>query len=361
MWPDNRLLELLNIALPIVQAPMAGAGGVDLAVAVSNAGGLGSLPCAMLSPEQARSQVAAFRGAAPGPINLNFFCHTPHAADAEREAAWAAQLSDYYAEFDLQAPAAAGSAGRLPFGDDMCAVVEEVRPEVVSFHFGLPRTELLQRVKDSGALVLSSATTVSEARWLETHGCDVVIAQGNEAGGHRGMFLSNDIHTQPGTMALVPQVVDAVKLPVIAAGGIADARGIVAAFAFGAAAVQMGTAFLLTPESMVSDLHRQALSAAADDQTALTNVFSGRPARGLMNRVMRELGPMSASAPAFPTAGAALAPLKTAAEAQGKADFSSLWSGQAGGLARNVPAAALTLQLADEALVLCRELAGPGH
>lgn len=337
---------------------MAGAAGVELAVAVSKAGGLASLPCAMLSPEQARTQVEAFRGAAAGPLNLNFFCHTPGAADARLDAVWLQALSRYYAEFDLPLPDATNVSGRAPFDDAMCAVVEELQPQVVSFHFGLPEAALLQRVKQSGALILSSATTVREARWLQARGCDVIIAQGYEAGGHRGMFLSGEISTQPGTMALVPQVVDAVTVPVIAAGGIADARGIVAAFALGAVGVQMGTVFLLTPESRVSELHRDALRAAADDQTALTNVFSGRPARGLMNRVMREIGPMSERTPAFPNAGVALAPLKAAAQAQGSADFSSLWSGQAGAMAREQAAQTLVAELADEALALCGALAG---
>ena len=242
----------------------------------------------------------------------------------------------------------------------MCELVEEFKPEVVSFHFGLPEQSLLDRVKESGCVVISSATTVEEAKWLDQHGCDAVIAQGCEAGGHRGMFLAENIASQPGTFALIPQVVDAVTVPVIAAGGIADGRGIVAAFALGASGVQIGTAYLFTPESLITDLHRKALHAARDNQTALTNVFSGKPARGLMNRVMREVGPMSDHTPAFPTAGAALAPLKSKSESLGNSDFSSLWSGQAASLASEKPASELTTQLAVDAQELFKSLACAG-
>ncbi len=198
---------------------------------------------------------------------------------------------------------------RMPFDGAMCDLVVELKPEVVSFHFGLPDQLLLRRVRDTGAKILSSATTVDEARWLEREGCHAIIAQGYEAGGHRGMFLTQDISTQIGTMALVPQVVDAVKVPVIAAGGIADARGMVAAFALGASAVQLGTAYLFCPEATIGPVHRQALRSAAARESTITNVFSGRPARGIVNRIVREVGPRSDLAPAFPLAGGAIAPL----------------------------------------------------
>ncbi|MBX2882088.1 MAG: nitronate monooxygenase family protein, partial [Granulosicoccus sp.] len=251
--------------------------------------------------------------------------------------------------------------GRAPFGESMCEMVEALKPKVVSFHFGLPDAALLQRVSATGAVVISSATTVAEARWLEEHGCDAIIAQGAEGGGHRGIFLSNDIDkdiaSQPGTFSLLPQVVDAVSVPVIAAGGIADGRGIAAAFALGAAGVQVGTAYLFTPESTISDLHRTALKSARDDQTAMTNLFSGRPARSLINRVMREIGPMSQKVPAFPTAGGALAPLKANAEANNSSDFSSLWSGQSAALGLELGTKDLTLKLAEDALQQLRKLA----
>jgi nitronate monooxygenase len=206
-------------------------------------------------------------------------------------------------------------------------------------------------------LVLSSATTVAEARWLEAHGVDAVIAQGFEAGGHRGMFLTDNLATQVGTFALVPQVVDAVKVPVIAAGSVADARGIVAAFALGAAGVQLGTAYLHCPESKISAPHRAALKVSQDNSTTLTNVMSGRPARGIVNRLIREQGPISKEAPAFPLAANAVAPLRAAAEKQGSGDFSPLWSGQAGALGRAIPAGELTKRLAAEALERMKELA----
>ena len=350
MWPDRRLLDLFGIEVPIIQAPMAGSVTSEMVIAVSEAGGLGSLPCAMLSPEQVRTELGIIRQRTSRPINLNFFCHTPPQTDPAREQAWKERLRGYCGELGLDPQAPTPASVRMPFDSATCDLVEEFKPEVVSFHFGLPERGLLDRVRATGAKILSSATSVDEARWLEAQGCDAIIAQGYEAGGHRGIFLSDDISTQAGTMALVPQVVDAVKMPVIAAGGITDARGIVAAFALGASAVQMGTAYLFCPEAKVSPIHRQALRAAKDNQTALTNVFTGRPARGLVNRIVREVGPMSDLAPAFPLAGGAVAPLRTKAEEAGSGDFTALWSGQAAALGREMPAGDLTRQLAAEAL-----------
>jgi nitronate monooxygenase len=352
MWPDDRLLRLLGIELPIVQAPMAGANLAQMVIAVSEAGGLGSLPCAMLRADDAREELRKIREATPKPINLNFFCHQPPHADPVREAGWRKKLSPYYIELGLDPEAPPAGAMRTPFDDLMCEVVEEFRPEVVSFHFGLPEKSLLARVRATGAKILSSATTVAEARWLEDQGCHAVIAQGYEAGGHRGMFLTNDVFQQVGTMALVPQVVDAVKIPVLAAGGIADARGIAAAFALGASAVQLGTAYLFCPEAIISSVHRQALRTAKDDATVVTNVFTGRPARGLTNRLIREVGPLSGAAPEFPLATGPVLPLRSKAEAVGSGDFSPLWSGQAARLGRELPAAALTQRLAQEALAI---------
>lgn len=348
---------MFGIELPIIQAPMAGASGSEMAIATSEAGGLGSLPCAMLDAANARAEIAVIRQRTSKPLNVNFFCHTSPKPNPDRDAGWKERLASYYLELSLDPTVSTPTVNRAPFDAAMCEVVEEFKPEVVSFHFGLPEQSLLNRVKQSGAVVISSATTVEEARWLEDNGCDAIIAQGYEAGGHRGMFLTEDTATQPGTCALVPQVVDAVNVPVVAAGGIADGRGIAAAFALGAAGVQIGTAYLLTSESLITDLYREALSEARDDQTALTNVFSGRPARGLLNRVMREVGPMSDLAPAFPTAGAALAPLKAKAESQGTSDFSSLWSGQAASLVRETNSSELTQQLAADAQELLKWLA----
>ncbi len=357
MWPDRRLLDLLGIDLPIVQAPMAGASGSAMAIAASAAGGLGSLPCAMLDADTVRAEIGVIRQQTAKPINVNFFCHAPAEPDPDRDAAWKARLAAYYGEFGLDADATVPAVNRAPFDEAMCGIVEELKPDVVSFHFGLPAEALLDRVKAAGCVVLSSATTVEEACWLEVRGCDAIIAQGYEAGGHRGIFLGDDVSTQAGTIALVPQVVDAVKVPVIAAGGIADGRGIAAAFALGAAGVQIGTAYLFTPGSLISDLHREALRTARDDRTALTNLFSGRPARSLINRVMREVGPMSDAPPAFPTAGGALAPLKAKAEAAGDSGFSSLWSGQAAGLCGEIGAGELTRQLAEEAAARLKAMA----
>ncbi|GAB1618195.1 NAD(P)H-dependent flavin oxidoreductase [Pseudomonas sp. NGC7] len=350
-WPDRRILDLLGIEVPILQAPMAGATGSAMAIAVGAAGGLGALPCAMLSSDQVRDEIEAFRAACPArPLNLNFFCHQPPPPDAIREARWKQALKPYYNEVGADFDAPTPVSNRAPFDEQSCQLVEQLRPEVVSFHFGLPEPHLLQRVKASGAKVLSSATTVEEALWLERNGCDAIIAMGYEAGGHRGMFLSEDITSQIGTFALVPQIVDAVTVPVIAAGGIADHRGLVAALALGASAVQIGTAYLFCPEAKVSAAHRRALDTAPASDTALTNLFTGRPARGINNRIMRELGPMSDLAPRFPLAGGALMPLRAITDPQGNSDFSNLWSGQALRLGRHMPAAELTQEIASKAL-----------
>lgn len=357
MWPDHRLLDLFKIDAPIVQAPMAGVMDTDLAIAAAQGGALASLPCAMLSADKAREQVNIVRQRVSKPVNMNFFCHTAVAADPAREAAWRTRLSGYYAELGLDPAMDVQAANRAPFDAAACEVVEELKPEVVSFHFGLPDKALLARVKAAGCVVIASATVVKEAVWLEQRGVDAVIAQGAEAGGHRGMFLTDDIAGQPGTMSLVPQIVDAVGVPVIAAGGIADGRGIAAAFALGAAGVQIGTAYLQTPESKASNIAKAALAAASDESTVMTNVMTGRPARGVVNRVMREVGPVSCDAPAFPHAATALAPLKAAAEKLGRVDFTNLWAGQSVGLGRQVGAAELTQTLADEALACLRRLA----
>ncbi len=325
---------------------MAGIQGSAMAVAVSNAGGLGSLPCAMLNLDVLRQELFAITAQTNKPFNVNFFCHTPPEPDARRESAWRALLAPYYREHGIDAATIAPGPGRSPFSVEAADLLAEFKPAVVSFHFGLPSPELLDRVRVWGAKVLSSATTVEEAVWLEAHGVDAVIAQGLEAGGHRGHFLSGDLSLQLGTMALLPQVVRAVRVPVIAAGGIADARGVSAAMALGAVGVQLGTAYMLCPEANTSALHRAALQREAGRHTALTNLFTGRPARGIVNRVMRELGPLNDAAPEFPLAGAAIAPLRAKAEGLGRGDFSPLWSGQNASGCRSIPAADLTRALA---------------
>jgi nitronate monooxygenase len=325
---------------------MAGVQGSALTIAVSNAGGLGSLPCAMLSAEGLRKELAAIAAQTDKPYNVNFFCHTPTPVDAQREAAWKASLAPFYAALGAAMTDAAPSSSRAPFDAQVADVLSEFKPLVVSFHFGLPSPELLARVRGWGAKVMSSATTVDEARWLQAHGADVIIAQGLEAGGHRGMFLTDDITTQTGTFALLPQIIRAVRVPVVAAGGIADAQGVRAALSLGAAAVQIGTAYLLCPEATTTPMHRAALKSDAARHTALTNLFTGRPARGIMNRFMREHGPINALAPAFPLATSAMMPLRTAAEAHGSGDFSPLWSGQNASGCKEISAAQLTRELA---------------
>ncbi|MDD1001534.1 NAD(P)H-dependent flavin oxidoreductase [Pseudomonas sp. TNT2022 ID642] len=345
-WPDTRLLDLLGIELPIIQGPMAGATNSSMVIAVCNAGGLGSMPAAMLSIEQLREELKTIRQHTKNPFNVNFFCHQPPAADEQRAHDWKHLLEPYYRELGVDFTAPTPVSNRAPFDAAACEVLEEFRPEVVSFHFGLPEKSLLDRVKATGAKILSSATTVEEAIWLEQNGCDAIIAMGYEAGGHRGMFLSDDLSSQVGTFALAPQVVDAVNVPVIAAGAIADARGVAAAFVLGASAVQVGTAYLFTPEAKVSAAHQKALRTAKESETAVTNIFTGRPARGILNRVMRELGPMSPKAPAFPLAGGALMPLRAINEAE----FANLWAGQAFTLGKDIGSAELTRQLAEDAL-----------
>ncbi len=349
MMQRRSIETLFGIAIPIVQAPMAGANGAEMVIAVSEAGGLGSLPCAMLSPEQMRTQVDIIRQRTARPINMNFFCHRSPGCQPEREAAWKQRLAVYFRELGLDPSSPVATPIRVPFDEAACEVAEELKPEVVSFHFGLPDKMLVQRVKAVGAKIISSATTVSEARWLEDNGCDAIISQGYEAGGHRGMFLSDDLATQVGTFALLPQIVDAVTVPVIAAGGIADGRGIAAALLLGASGVQIGTAYLFTPQATISPMHREALGKASTSATALTNVFTGRPARSLLNRVVREVGPMSDDTPPFPLAASAIGPIRMAAEAAGSGEFSPLWSGQAAALGRQMEAGELTRLLMSDA------------
>ncbi len=342
--------ERLGLRAPIIQAPMAGVQDHRLAAAVCQAGGLGSLPAAMLSLEALHAELSALRAATTDPVtdartppfNVNFFCHHAPEPDAQRLAQWHAVLTPYYQAFGLDAAHIPTGAGRVPFSQAAADVLEAFKPAVVSFHFGLPAPELVQRIQSWGSLVVSSATTVQEALWLQARGVDAVIAQGLEAGGHRGMFLSDDLSNQQGTFDLLGRMVQAVRVPVIAAGGIADAAGVAKAKALGAAGVQMGTAFLCTPEANTSALHRAALQSPAAEHTALTHVFTGRPARGIENRLMRELGPLHPAVPAFPLATAALAPLRAAAEARQCTDFTPLWAGQNAALVQARPAPELT-------------------
>lgn len=358
MTPSNHdtrraeLRRLLRVQWPLIQAPMAGVQDHALAVAVSLTGALGSLPAAMLPPGVLAQELTALRdalghGDGARPYNLNFFCHQPPVPDASSEAAWRQALAPWYREFGLDPDAVPAAAGRAPFSAELADVAEPFAPPVVSFHFGLPDAGLVARVKAWGACVIASATTVDEAHWLQQHGADAVIAQGLEAGGHRGHFLDDDLTRQCGTFALLPQVLQVVDVPVIAAGGIADADGVAAAFALGAAGVQIGTAYLLCDEARTTAVHRAALQSDQSRHTALTRVFTGRPARGIVNRLMRDLGPMNPTAPAFPLAGGALAPLRAAAEARGLGDCTPLWAGQNTRGCRAISAGELTRQLLE--------------
>jgi len=360
MWPDRRLIDLLEIEHPLVLAPMAGVGTAGLAAAVCKAGGLGSIGCGAMEPALAAETIKALRGLTGRPINVNFFCHVPAKADSARELAWHDRLSSYYRELGIDRESPPPRTDLAPFGDELCAIVEDLRPEVVSFHFGLPDPALLSRVKAAGCRVLSSATTVEEALWLEARGVDAIIAQGYEAGGHRGTFLVPDVDQAgtlaTGTLALVPQIVDAVSVPVIAAGGIADGRGIAAALALGAAAVQMGTAFLLCPEAATPPLHRDALRQARECATMVTNLFTGRPARVLPNRLTLEMDAILPGLPDFPLPMGALLPLRTQAEQRGSSDFTPLWAGQMAALAQEMPAKALTQRLVAQAIERLKRL-----
>ncbi len=300
----------------------------------------------MLGLDAMRAELRAIRDATDRPYNVNFFCHAPPAPDAAREARWREALTPFYREYGVDPQKIPAGPGRNPFSAEAADVLEEFAPPVVSFHFGLPAPGLLARVRSWGAKVVGCATTVDEARWLEARGADAIVAQGVEAGGHRGMFLTEDITTQVSTFALVPQVARAVKVPVIAAGGIADAEGVAAAMALGAQGVQVGTAYLLCNEATTSAIHRAALKSEGARHTVLTNVFTGRPARGMLNRAVRELGPISSDAPAFPLAAPAMGALRARAEARGSSDFSPRWAGQNVGGCREIPAGELTKELA---------------
>ncbi|KRG68107.1 2-nitropropane dioxygenase [Pseudoxanthomonas dokdonensis] len=342
----HRLRQRLGIEFPLLQAPMAGVQGHRLAAAVSHAGGLGALPCAMLSADALRAEVQALRVHDKGPYNLNFFCHPPPPAQPARLQAWREYLRDDYRALDLDPGQIVTQSERRPFDADTAGVLETLQPPVISFHFGLPAPDLLARLRHWPCTIIASATTVDEACWLQQRGVDAIIAQGAEAGGHRGMFLTDEVSTQMGLFALLPQICAAVDVPVIAAGGIADADGVAAAIALGAAGVQVGTAYLLCPEADTSELHRQALASDAARQTAISNVFTGRPARGIVNHAMRAWGPLNPAVPDFPLAAAVSAPLRQAAEARGSSDYSAHWAGESAARCRPIPAAILTRELA---------------
>ncbi|MFT4635602.1 MAG: nitronate monooxygenase [Arenicella sp.] len=341
------LQKILGIRHPIIQAPMAGVQGSELAVAVCNAGGLGSLPGAMLSVDALRKELTIIRDGTTQPYNVNFFSHSTPVFNSQHETVWRAALKPYFIELGVDVNTIPEGPSRLPFSHETVEVLGEFEPSVVSFHFGLPSAALLMRLRSWDAKILSTATTIEEARWLERHGVDAIIAQGLEAGGHRGNFLSDDLKTQTSTNTLVAQIVSAVNIPVIAAGGIINSQDIAAAMARGASGVQVGTAYLLCPEATTSEVHRAALKSSSAKVTAITNLFSGRPARGIVNRLMEELGPINSDVPAFPLAASLVSVLRTKAENQGSGDFSPLWAGKNASGCKEIPAAVLTKELTN--------------
>lgn len=331
---------------------MAGASSPDMAVAVANAGALGSLGCALQTPDQFVVDVTAARAGTNRALNYNFFVHTPPDHNADKIAAAVEHLKPWYTRLGLGAPVAPHET-HPTFDQTMCDVLLEHAPSVVSFHFGLPDAALVQQIKDAGCKILSSATSVAEAIWLEQHGADAIIAQGYEAGGHNGWFLPRGGADVAGTMALVPRVVDAVSVPVIAAGGIADGRGIAAAFMLGASGVQIGTAFLATPECRAHDVHKDAVIRATGDDTLHSTAFSGRAARTIVNDYARDMAQVT-DWPDFPLMNAATAPLRAATAGDKTGDAMSLWAGQAVGLARAETTAQVVERLVAEAKAILK-------
>lgn len=357
MWPRTDLIKLLGITHPIIQAPMAGSTTPELVAAVSNAGGLGSLGCARLSPDAVREKFNATRQATNKPFNFNFFIHEDPALDVAAAQPMRDRLAAYFREFGLGDVPEAGIP--IPtFDEAMLETLLEIRPGVASFHFGIPEKDAVRALRDAGVIVIGSATTVAEARILADHGVDAVIAQGHEAGGHRGTFAGPLDGGTVGTLPLVPQIADVVQVPVIAAGGIGDGRGIAAAFALGASGVQLGTAFLTCPEASVHPAWQDALLNGRDHSTQVTRLFSGRPARAIRNRYMEEMADFEDQAAAFPIQYGLTTPLRETSAAQGSGDFQSMWAGQAMALNRALPAAELVERLAEEAQAAMKGLSG---
>jgi nitronate monooxygenase len=331
-WHDTPLTRALNIDFPIIQAPMAGATTPAMAAAAANAGALGSLGCAMMGAEAMAEELRAAQAGTNRSLNVNFFVHDRPVPDEDLNAEVAARLAPWYDR--LGAGAVKAPADTTPMFDKaLCEAVIACGPTVASFHFGLPEAALVERLKAAGILILSSATSAEEASWLEDHGADIIVAQGAEAGGHNGWFLPRRGADLTGTMALVPRVVDAVSVPVVAAGGIADGRGVAAALMLGAAGVQVGTAFLATPECMSPEVHKQAVIAATGDDTMATRAYSGRLARGVANDFSREMA-SHADWPEFPMMNEATGPIRAASAKAGLPDAVALWSGQGAGLVR---------------------------
>ncbi|MFC5698913.1 NAD(P)H-dependent flavin oxidoreductase [Pseudomonas sp. GCM10022186] len=344
------ITQLLGIEHPIIQAPMVGVSTPALAAAVSNAGALGSIGIGASTPAQARVMLAETRALTDGPFNVNLFCHRPAKADPKREGAWLEHLHPFFAEFGAEPPAAIREIYKSFLDDpDMLQMLLEERPAVVSFHFGLPPGDWIRALKAAGIRLLASATTLEEARLVEAAGVDAIVAQGVEAGGHRGVFEPEKGDAGIGTLALLRLIARHCSLPVIAAGGIMDGQGISAALALGAQGVQLGTAFVPCPESAANAAYRAALKSERAHHTRITAVISGRPARGMVNRLWTDLDTLAAPAlPDYPTTYDAAKALHAAAIARGCNDFAVQWAGQGAPLARELPAAELVKLLVEE-------------
>jgi nitronate monooxygenase len=349
------LRSLLGIEHAIIQAPMAGATTPAMVAAVSNAGGLGMLPAAYRAPEQIAADIAAVRQLTDRPFGVNLFAGGDEPAEGVDPAPMLAMLGRAHAELGLPEPTLPAVVP-VPFSDALEAVLSANVP-VFSFTFGIPTPDAMAALRERGIVILGTATTVDEARQLAAAGVDAVVAQGSEAGAHRGTFAGPFESALVGTIALVPQAVDAVDLPVIASGGIMDGRGIVAAEALGAAGVQLGTAFLTCRESGIPAAHKAAIQAASDDATALTRAFSGRPARGIVNAFMEEAAAQPEAILPFPLQNSATRPMRNAAAAKGDTRYLSLWAGQGARMARDTTAADLVATLVREAAAVRERLA----
>jgi len=348
MWPDIRLQKLLDIEHPLIQAPMAGVSTPAMAFAAAGAGCLGSLGCAMTPPAALENLLREMKSTGNQPINFNFFVHDePDLTDFDPLPMTTALQAEYQAAGLGTVPAP--KTGASAFSDETLDILLKNPPQVVSFHFGLPTPRAVTALKNKGVRLLGCATSVAEAKMLEAGGMDAIVAQGTEAGGHRGSFIGNPALNDMGTMALVPLIVDALNIPVIAAGGIFDGRGIAAAFALGAAGVQLGTAFMRAPEASTHPLHKQALASTPD---AKTKLFSGRPARSMRNHLTDTFASLEEHAAPFPTQRTLIAPLAKAALKRGSTDFHNLWSGQAGSRAQEITTSEIIDGLITEALAL---------
>ncbi|MEH6739107.1 MAG: nitronate monooxygenase [Sulfitobacter sp.] len=339
----HSFFEDIGATIPLIQAPMAGAQDEKLAIAIAQKGGIGSIACARLELNEISTSARQFRDQSSGPLNLNFFCHAVAPRDAQREAVWQKELSRYYTEnalgFDYPTDVALYAIDAETV-DIICAI----KPEVVSFHFGMPPKDFVDRIRATGSKIIASATTLKEALYLEEQGCDAVIAQGCEAGGHQGVFLPTENTTPLPMIELVTRCVVALNIPIIAAGGIADDKTIRAAMQAGAIGVQIGTRFLKTPESTIPSRHRALLDGQGVQETAITNVFTGRPARGFVTKLVQELGPMNPNVQTFPLAISAITHLKTATK--GSDDFVAMWAGQNWEIGQEKPAADVVDELA---------------